>query len=174
MKRESHPETDLAEGPGDRPFGEVLSPDSRRLPMRLAICALLAASFASAAAADDAFFRGCEVQRRVALVDADAAAIAALMLDGAQYVHSNGEVDDEKSLIRRLASGELRYRGIFVDAESYACHATGCEVTGTQTLDVSAQGRDLSLRNRFRATWLRAGDACQLVSYESSPAGPKS
>ncbi|HEU4427636.1 MAG TPA: hypothetical protein VFT98_02685, partial [Myxococcota bacterium] len=86
-----------------------------------------------------------------------------------------GEVDDEKSLIRRLTSGELRYRRIFTDDESYACHATGCEVKGTQTLDVSAGGRDLTIRNEFRATWLRAGDACQLVAYESSPlAAPKS
>jgi hypothetical protein len=121
------------------------------------------------ARADDAFFRRCEVERRAALVGADAAAIARLMADGAQYVHSNGEVDDERSLGRRLASGELRYRSIVADEESYACNATGCEVSGTQTLGVSANGRDLTVRNRFRATWLRTGDACQLVAYQSSP-----
>jgi len=137
--------------------------------MRLVISLALGVALAGEAAADDAFFRSCEVQRRAALVNADAAAIAALMLDGAQYAHSNGEVDDEKSLIRRLTSGGIRYRRIFVDAESYACHATGCEVTGTQTLDVTAEGRELTVRNKFRATWLRAGDACQLVAYESSP-----
>jgi hypothetical protein len=42
-------------------------------------------------------------------------------------------------------------------------------VTGEQTLGVSAGGRDLTLRNRFRATWLRVGDACSLVAYQSSP-----
>jgi len=142
--------------------------------MRIVSSFVVAAALASAAAADDAFFHGCEMQRRAALVNADAAAIGALMLDGAQYVHSNGEVDDEQSLIRRLASGALRYRHIFADHERYACHATGCEVTGTQTLDVSAGGRDLTIRNEFHATWLRAGDACQLVAYESSPlAAPK-
>jgi hypothetical protein len=142
--------------------------------MRSAISFVVAASLASTAAADDAFFRDCEVQRRAALVSADAAALAALMLDGAQYVHSNGEVDDERSLIRRLTSGELRYRRIFVDHESYACRATACEVTGAQSLDVSAGGRELTIRNEFRASWLRAGDVCQLVSYASSPlAAPK-
>jgi len=137
--------------------------------MRLALMLLVACAWAGAARADDAFFRSCEVQRRAALVNADAEAITALMLSGAQYVHSNGEVDDRKSLIRRLTSRELRYRRIFVDEESYACHASGCEVRGKQTLDVSAGGRDVTVRNEFHATWLRAGDACQLVAYQSSP-----
>jgi hypothetical protein len=34
---------------------------------------------------------------------------------------------------------------------------------------VSAHGRDSTVRNRFRATWLRVGDACSLVAYHSSP-----
>ncbi len=136
-----------------------------------ALCAALA-SAAGARADDSAFFRRCEVERRVALVGADGAAIARLMADGAQYGHSNGEVDDESSLIRRLASGEIRYRTIVADEEHYACHASGCEVTGVQTLGVAAGGRELTVRNRFRATWLRAGDACSLVAYQSSPLTP--
>jgi hypothetical protein len=130
---------------------------------------LAALAAASAARADEAFFRRCEVERRVALVSADGAALARLMAGGAQYGHSNGELDDAASLTRRLASGELRYRSIAVDEEHYACNATGCEVTGVQSLGVSAGGRDLSVRNRFHATWLRAGDACSLVGYQSSP-----
>lgn len=137
--------------------------------MRFRAAALCAVFLASSARADDAaFFRRCEVERRVALVGADAAAIARLMAAGAQYVHSNGEVDDAASLGRRLASGEIRYRSIVADEEHYACNATGCEVTGVQTLGVSAGGRDLTVRNRFRATWLRAGEACSLVAYQSS------
>jgi len=134
-----------------------------------AALALLGLGAASAARADEAFFRRCEVERRAALVGADAGAIARLMADGAQYGHSNGETDDEASLIRRLVSGELRYRSIVADEEKYACSATGCEVTGVQTLGVSAGGRDLTVRNQFRVTWARAGDACSLVAYQSSP-----
>jgi hypothetical protein len=129
----------------------------------------LAIAGAAAARADEAFFRRCEIERRAALVGADAGAIARLMADGAQYGHSNGETDDEASLIRRLTSGELRYRSIVADEEKYACNASGCEVTGTQTLGVSAGGRDLTLRNAFRVTWLRVGDACSFVAYQSSP-----
>jgi hypothetical protein len=160
--------------------GEAESPDRRaarrgfrggaalRIDARLAVAAL--ALFAvSAARADEAFFRRCEMLRRAALVGADAPALGRLMLDGAQYIHSNGEVDDRGSLTRRIASGERRYRSIVADEERYACHASGCEVSGEQTLGVSARGRDLTLRSSFRATWLRAGDACQLVAYQSSP-----
>jgi hypothetical protein len=132
----------------------------------VAAVALLAGS---AARADEAFFRRCEMLRRAALVGADAPALGRLMLDGAQYIHSNGEVDSRASLMRRVASGELRYRSIVADEERYACQASGCEVSGEQTLGVSAQGRDLTLRSSFHATWLRAGDACQLVAYQSSP-----
>jgi len=141
--------------------------------MRTAVLALAIAWVglvaAPAARADEAFFRRCEVERRAALVGADAAALARLMADGAQYGHSNGETDDEASLIRRVTSGELRYRSIVADQEKYACSAASCEVTGVQTLGVSAGGRDLTMRNRFRVTWLRAGDACSLVAYQSSP-----
>jgi arabinogalactan endo-1,4-beta-galactosidase len=135
----------------------------------LVLMALVGSAAARGARADEAFFRRCEVLRRAALVGADAEAIARLMADGAQYGHSNGETDDEASLIRRLGSGELRYRSIVADEEHYACSASGCEVTGTQTLGVSASGRDLTLRNRFHVTWVRAGEACSLVGYQSSP-----
>ncbi len=138
--------------------------------MRARIAALALVLVASAAsAADDAFFRRCEVARRAALVGADVAALQALLADGAQYVHTNGAVDSKPKLIERIASGEIRYRTIVVDEESYACHATGCEVSGAQTLGVSAGTRELTLRNHFTATWVKQGGACKLVAYQSSP-----
>lgn len=121
------------------------------------------------ARADEGFFRRCEVERRAALVNADAAALGRLMLDGAQYVHSNGEIDDKPSLMRRISNGELRYRSIVADEERYACAASGCEVTGAQTLGVTAGGREVRVHNQFRVTWLRSGDSCRLVAYQSSP-----
>lgn len=137
------------------------------------VAALVCLSAAGAAqAGDEAFFRGCEIARRAALTAPDVDALGALMVDGAQYVHSNGEVDDRASLTQRLASGALVYRTIVVDEERYACSASGCEVSGAQTLGVRANGRDLSLRNRFRATWLRVGDACKLAGYQSAPLEP--
>ena len=140
-----------------------------RAQLWLAVSLLLAAA---PACADDAFFRQCEIARRAALVGADAAALGALMADGAQYVHSNGEVDDKAKLMQRIASGAVRYRTITVDEEKYACNATGCEVSGTQTLGVTAEGRDRTLRNRFDATWLNVSGACKLVAYQSAPLGP--
>lgn len=124
---------------------------------------------AAPAPADEAFFRACEVERRAALVNADGSALARLMQDGAQYIHSNGEVDDKIELVARLTSGELRYRNIFAEEERYACSASACEVSGTQKLDVSAGGRDVTLRNRFSVSWLNAGGACRFVSYQSRP-----
>jgi hypothetical protein len=131
--------------------------------------AVLALVVGTSARADDAFFRRCEIERRAALVNGDTATLGRLMADGAQYIHSNGEIDDEAKLKQRLASGALRYRMIVANEENYACNATGCEVSGTQTLDVSAEGRDFSMRNRFRVTWLNVAGACQFVAYQSSP-----
>ena len=135
----------------------------------IAVLCLSMLACANVARADDAFFRACEIERRAALVSADGAAIARLMLDGAQYVHSNGDADDKARLIARLTSGELRYRNIFAESEQYACSASACEVTGTQKLDVSAGGRDVTLRNRFQASWLNAGGVCKLAAYQSRP-----
>ena len=126
----------------------------------------------SSSRADEAFFRRCEIERRAALVSADTATLGRLMADGAQYIHSNGEVDDEAKLTQRIASGALRYRMIVANEEKYACNATGCEVSGTQTLEVTADGREFTLRNRFTVTWLNAGGACQFVAYQSAPLAP--
>ena len=139
-----------------------------RLRARLGF-AVIALVVGTSAHADDAFFRRCETLRRAALVNGDTATLGRLMADGAQYIHSNGEIDDEAKLQQRLASGALRYRMIVANEENYACNATGCEVSGTQTLDVSAEGREFTLRNRFRVTWLNVAGACQFVAYQSSP-----
>lgn len=131
--------------------------------------AVIALVVGTSAQADDAFFRRCEIERRAALVSGDGAALGRLMADGAQYIHSNGEIDDEAKLQQRLASGALRYRMIVANEENYACNATGCEVSGTQTLDVTSEGRELTLRNRFTVTWLNVAGACRFVAYQSSP-----
>jgi hypothetical protein len=136
-------------------------------------CALFALVVGTSAHADDAFFRRCEIERRAALVNGDTATLARLMADGAQYIHSNGEIDDEAKLKQRLASGALRYRMIVANKETYACNATGCEVSGTQTLDVTAEGRELTLRNRFTVMWLNVAGACQFVAYQSAPLAAK-
>ena len=139
-----------------------------RLRARLGF-AVIALVVGTSAHADDAFFRRCETLRRAALVNGDTATLGRLMADGAQYIHSNGEIDDEAKLQQRLASGALRYRMIVANEENYACNATGCEVTGTQTLDVTAEGREFTFRNRFRVTWLNVAGACQFVAYQSAP-----
>ena len=127
---------------------------------------------ALARADGDAFFRDCEVQRRSAQVAGDTRALGALLADGMQYVHSSGEPDSKASLLERIASGKLRYRSIVVDEEHYACQASACEVTGKQTLQVAAGGRELTLHNDFTASWIRAGETCQLVAYQSRGATP--
>ena len=139
----------------------------RRSALALALALLLP----SLARADgDAFFRACEVQRRAAQVSGDTAALGALLADGMQYVHSNGQSDSKAQLLERIASGRLRYRSIVADAEHYACRASACEVTGKQTQQVSAEGRELTLHSDFSASWIRVGEACQLVAYQSRPA----
>jgi hypothetical protein len=141
---------------------------ARRSALALA-AALLLPSLARADA--DAFFRGCEVKRRAAQVAGDTRALGALLADGMQYVHSNGQADSKASLLERIGSGELRYRSIVADEEHYACRASACEVTGKQTQRVTAEGRDLTLHSDFTASWIRAGDSCQLVAYQSRTAG---
>jgi hypothetical protein len=149
-----------------RPASEIWLAAAR---LALAAAFALLAAVVPARAGDEAFFRACEVARRAALVGADAAALGALMADGAQYVHSNGDVDDKAKLVSRIANGALRYRTLVVDEEHYACQPSACEVSGTQTLGVSTEGREGTVRNRFRATWLNAAGACKLAAYQSAP-----
>jgi hypothetical protein len=128
----------------------------------LAALALACASSGGGVEVDEA--------RRAALVAADVAALSELLADGARYGHANGRVDTKEELLASLTSGALRYRAIRT-AGSEAREVGGAfVVTGRQTVEVTAGGRDVTSESVFVAVYTHTRGRWRLVAYQSTPA----
>jgi hypothetical protein len=111
-----------------------------------------------------------DAARRQALVAGDVAALSELLADGLSYGHANGEVQPKPELLASLASGELRHRAIRYH-EFEAREVGGAfVVSGRQTVEVTARGRELTSESVFVAVYMRARGRWQLVAYQSAPA----
>jgi hypothetical protein len=125
---------------------------------------LLAFACASAPPAGDV-----DARRRRAMVDADVAALRDLFADGLRYGHANGDVHAKEELLGLLGSGRIDYRAIRVEEIETRELAGALVVTGRQTIELRAGGRDLTSRSVFTAVYARDGAAWRLVAYQSTP-----
>jgi hypothetical protein len=110
--------------------------------------------------------------RKQALLAGDVAALEALVADGARYGHANGRVDTKAELVASLASGELRYRAIRTGAAEAREVAGAFVVSGRQTVEVTAGGRELTSESVFVAVYTHTWGRFRLVAYQSAPAPP--
>ena len=110
-----------------------------------------------------------DVLRREAMVNADVAVLRELFADGLRYGHANGDVHAKEELLGLLGSGRLDYRTIRVEEEETRELAGALVVTGRQTIEVRAGGRDVTSHSVFSAVYARDGAHWRLVAYQSTP-----
>lgn len=125
---------------------------------------LLAFACASAPPAQD-----LDAVRREAMVNSDVATLRELFADGLRYGHANGEVHAKEELLGLLGSGRLDYREIRIEEIETRELAGALVVTGRQTIEVRASGRDVTSRSVFTAVYSRDGGGWRLVAYQSTP-----
>ena len=135
----------------------------RRIGSALAAL-LLAFACASAPPAQE-----IDALRREAMLSSDVATLRGLFADGLRYGHANGEVHAKEELLGLLGSGRLDYRAIHVEEIETRELAGALVVTGRQTIEVRASGRDVTSRSVFTAVYSRDGGAWRLVAYQSTP-----
>jgi len=110
-----------------------------------------------------------DARRREALLSADVEVLRELFADGLRYGHANGEVHAKEELLGLLGSGWLDYRAIRIE-EIEARELSGVSVvTGRQTIEVRAAGRDVTSHSIFTAVYAREGRRWRLVAYQSTP-----
>jgi hypothetical protein len=107
--------------------------------------------------------------RRDAMVHADIAALRELIADGLRYGHANGDVHAKEELLGLLGSGRLDYRAIHIEEIDARELAGAWVVTGRQTVEVTAAGRELTSRSVFSAVYARECRRWRLVAYQSTP-----
>jgi hypothetical protein len=124
---------------------------------------LLAFACASAPPAEEV-----DAVRREAMVHADVATLRGLFADGLRYGHANGEVHAKEELLGLLGSGRLDYRAIRIEETETRELAGALVVTGRQTIELRASGRDVTSHSVFTAVYSRDGGAWRLVAYQST------
>jgi hypothetical protein len=110
-----------------------------------------------------------DVLRREALLHADVAVLRELFADGLRYGHANGEVHTKEELLGLLGSGRLDYRLIQIEEIEARELAGAWVVTGRQTVEVTAAGREVTSHSVFSAVYARECRRWRLVAYQSTP-----
>ena len=113
-----------------------------------------------------------DVLRREALLHADVAALRELFADGLRYGHANGQVHAKEELLGLLGSGRLDYRAIRIEEIETRQLAGTWVVTGRQTVEVTAAGREVTSQSVFSAVYARECRRWRLVAYQSTQAPP--
>jgi hypothetical protein len=106
--------------------------------------------------------------RREAMLNADVALLRELFADGLRYGHANGQVHAKDELLGLLGSGRLDYRAIRIEETETRELAGSWVVTGRQTVEVRAAGRELTSRSVFSAVYARECRSWRLVAYQST------
>jgi hypothetical protein len=108
--------------------------------------------------------------RLSAMKDADIPSLQAILHDDLVYIHSSSRVDDKENFIASVESSVLDYHS-FVLSDTHLIDVSDGVVLrgGVLETSVTARGNLMQLDNRFLETWVRAGDAWQMISWQSTP-----
>lgn len=108
--------------------------------------------------------------RRLAALETDDTDTLAALLDADfVYLHANGRVDDCRSLLARIAAGQVQHRALVRhQAQVRPCGETAV-VSGRFSMDVShpPATEPLHLDNHFLAVWRKHGGTWRLLALAS-------
>lgn len=143
--------------------------------MRVRAVLMLLLLVASAARAGDparmqAAMEGLEAQRTAAMIAEDTETLRGLLADGMTYTHSTGLVQDKLALLSWLDGGSVDYRAIENgDDVHFQMYPNTAVITGSQTIDLVVDGREITSNSRFTVVWIRTGKDWKCVAYQSTP-----
>lgn len=111
-----------------------------------------------------------EEARQQAMLAGDIEALASLLDDNAVYIHSSGVVDDEKSYLQPLRTGDVSYRAIDLTVTRLRYLAPSVVLlSGRATFDTVQFAQVKPLDNLFIMTWVRHADGWKMASWQSTP-----
>ena len=110
-------------------------------------------------------------------VKGDYKALDALLADDLIYVHSNGNVDNEKTFLEGLTSGRSKYHSIEpIDMKARASSATSSSSTAAAKVKVESNGQVNDLLLTYLDVWTKRNGTWQMVHWHSArmppPAAP--
>ena len=114
-----------------------------------------------------------EMQRYQAQMDDDYAAMERLIGADLVYIHSSSAVDDKRTYIASMRSGDVKYRKMrMLDSKVRIFDCLGL-MTGTASFDVTVKGQELTVDLRFTEAWVKRGGKLEFVSWQATRIPPK-
>ena len=111
-----------------------------------------------------------EVQsvRFAAMIDADGAALDAVLANDLVYTHTTGRTETKSEFMASVSSGDISYRAITPRDMHVRVYGDIAVVTGTADMAVSAGDAHFEFSIRFTEVYRTFGDSWQLVSWQST------
>jgi ketosteroid isomerase-like protein len=144
----------------------------------VALATAFATTFTGPAAAQSAVdeVKAAERKRFEVTVKGDYKALDALLADDLIYVHSNGNVDDEKAFLGALTSGRSKYVGIEPTDMKARQLGDFVFVDGRGRFKVETNGQPNEFELTYLDVWTKRNGTWQMVHWHSArmpqPAAP--
>jgi len=138
----------------------------------------LATAFAAPAAAQSAIdeVTAAEKKRFEVTVKGDYKALDALLADDLIYVHSNGNVDNEKTFLEGLTSGRSKYKSIEPLEMKARQMGDYVFIDGRGKFQVESNGQTNDLLLTYLDVWTKRDGKWQMIHWHSArmpqPAAP--
>ena len=134
----------------------------------------LATAFAAPALAQSAVdeAKAAEKQRFEVTVKGDYKALDALLADDLIYVHSNGNVDNEKTFLEGLTSGRSKYKSIEPIEMNARQVGDLVFIDGRGKFQVETNGQTNDLLLTYLDVWTKRNGKMQMIHWHSARMPP--
>ena len=112
--------------------------------------------------------RQADTERRAAIVDGDANATSQYLADDLTWTHSSGKTDSKESFLAILRSGATVYHSRDVSDTQARQFGELCVMEGVIFGDITKDGIDKHMVNRFIAVWRRNSSEFKLHAWQST------
>ena len=118
---------------------------------------------------DIAAIEQADQARYQAMVNADLAALAALLADDLSYTHSSALNENRAQYLASVASGRFRYLGVQRSDLEVRLLGDSAFMHGRAILHAVVDGTERQLDNRFLSVWTRRAGHWQMAAWASTP-----
>ena len=109
-----------------------------------------------------------DAARRNSMIAGDVDTLAEYLNDDLVWTHSSGRTDDKAAVLDAIASKSVVYLSLATDAVRVDEQGDIRIVSGTLNGQVTKDGAQRALRNKFLSVWKRDGASFKMLAWQST------
>lgn len=103
-----------------------------------------------------------------ACVQADLGKLEQVMSDDLTYTHSTGQTQTKAEFIANIRDGKTRYHSIEFQQSSVRIYENSAVSTNDVRVNLTADGREVTVHARFLHIWVKQNGRWQLVAHQGT------